>query len=128
MNLCIKCSKKIRGLCCCINLPINGFNLILENVSCHYLDLSTMKCSVYDNRKKVASWCLKGRKLFGHGALPEGCLYLEDHPEREPNPKRLIKDVLENDNLSQKEQMILVGIYNTYNNIPFSDYEEYLVK
>lgn len=125
-NLCDDCSKETRGLCCCINLPINGFNLILENVPCHFLDLDTMKCSVYDNRKKIASWCLKGEKLFGHGALPEGCLYLEGHPEREPNPKRLIKDVLSE--LPEKEQAILVGLYNTYNNIPFSEYEGYLVK
>jgi len=127
-NLCGKCPEYTRGLCCHMNIHIGKFNVILENVPCNYLDLDTMKCTVYDKRKEIASWCLKGKELFGKGALPKECLYLLENPTLESNPKRLIKEILETEDLTQKEKMVLVGMYNTFNNIPFNSYIPYTVK
>ena len=56
--------------------------------------------------------------MFGKGGLPKGCLYLKEHPEKEPNPKVHILD------LPFTEQQKLVGLYNVYNNVPFKVYVE----
>ena len=125
-DLCLECPKEIRGLCCCINVIIGKYNIVLDNVCCPFLDLETKRCKDYKNRKKNASWCLKGEEMFNTEALPEGCLYLKDHPERESNPKRKIIDVI--DKLPLKESQIIVNQYNFFNNIPFMNYVNYLVK
>ena len=125
-NLCLECPDDVRGLCCCINLVIEEYNILLDNVSCPFLDLKTMKCKDYKNRKKNASWCLKGEEIFNKGALPEGCLYLKDHPERENNPKQRITNIIKD--LSIKESQHIVNLYNLYNNIPFMNYVDYLIK
>lgn len=125
-DLCLECPDDVRGECCCINVVIGKFNIILDNVSCPFLDLKTKKCKDYENRKENAYWCLKGEEMFNTGALPEGCLYLKNHPERENNPKRKIIDII--DNLPLKEAQILVNQYNFYNNIPFMNYVNYMVK
>lgn len=119
-DLCLKCPE--RGLCCHINIPIGGFNIVLEHVHCPFLDPETKLCSDYENRTKIAPWCLHGNGMFGKGGLPKECLYLKDHPELEPNPKVKIRDILPL--LSPFRQQELVGIYNILNNTPFQDYIE----
>lgn len=125
-NLCLECSKEIRGLCCCLNMVIGKYNIVLDNVCCPFLDLKTMKCKDYKNRRKNASWCLNEKEMFNLGALPKGCVYLKNHPERESNPKQKITDIIKD--LPLKEAQPIVDLYNFYNNIPFMNYVNYLVK
>lgn len=122
-NLCIECADGIRGLCCCINVPIGSFNIVMENVSCPFLDKDTMFCSDYEGRKQLAPWCLHGENMFGHGGLPKDCLYLKDHPEKEPKPKVKIRDVLSS--LPFYQQQELVAKYNFFNNVDFKKYIEW---
>ena len=122
-NLCEKCPDEVRGLCCHINIPIGSFNIVMEHVHCPFLDEKTRLCSDYKNRKTLAPWCLHGEEMFGKGGLPEGCLYLKDHPEKEPHPKQKIRDILPL--LKHHEQLELVGKYNTFNNIPFQKYVDW---
>jgi len=122
-NLCKKCPDGIRGLCCCVNVPIGSFNLVMENVPCPFLDLETMFCSDYENRKQLAPWCLHGENMFGKGGLPKGCLHLKDHPEKEPHPKIKIRDILSS--LPFYQQQELVAKYNFFNNINFKKYMEW---
>jgi len=75
---------------------------------------------------ELAPWCLIGEEMFNTGALPKGCLYLMKDPERESNPKRKIIDVI--DKLPLEEAQIIVNQYNFYNNIPFMNYVNYMVK
>lgn len=89
-----------------------------------FLETKTNKCMVYDNREKIAPWCLKGKDMFNKGGLPEGCLYLKENPELEKIPKVHIKDILKD--LPRHEQLEIVGKYNHYNNIPFKTYAERL--
>ena len=125
-NLCLKCPDQIRGLCCNINIPIEGFNIILENVVCPFFNKETKLCSDYKNREEIAPWCLNGKEKFNKGALPKECLYLKGHSERELNPKIKIRDILHR--LSQQRQQKLVYIYNILNNIPFEKYAELCFK
>jgi len=97
-----------------------GFNVILDNVICPFLNKETKLCSDYENRIRIAPWCLNGKDMIGKGGLPKGCLYLKEYSEREPNPKVKIQDVLEQ--LTPRQQQILVAQYNILNNIPFEKY------
>ena len=115
-NLCPNCPEGVRGLCCHINIPMDNHNIVLDHVHCPMLDKKTRLCSDFENRKEYAPWCLHGENMFGKGGLPKGCLYLIDHPEREPDPKVQILT------LPFKQQQKLVGLYNIYNNIPFEEY------
>lgn len=117
-NLCPNCPDGTRGICCHINVPMDGHNIVLDHVHCPRLDKKTQLCSDYENRKKFAPWCLHGENMFGKGGLPKDCLYLKDNPEKEPNPKVRILD------LPFHEQQKLVGLYNVYNNVPFKVYVE----
>lgn len=119
-DLCLDCPDQIRGLCCHINIPFGEFNIVLEHVHCPFLDKETKLCSDYENRQQIASWCLHGEGMFGKGGLPRGCLYLKDHPEKEPNPKVKIRDILPL--LSFNQQGLIVGKYNILNNVPFEEY------
>lgn len=110
-NLCNNCPDEIRGLCCFYNIIIEGHNVILRNQHCKYLDLETKKCKVYKERFKKQPNCLQRDKMYNTGCLPEGCLYLKDHPEREENPKIDIRKVI--NKISPKG----IAEYNFWNNI-----------
>lgn len=103
-----------------MNYPINGYNIALDNVVCHFFDKETKLCKIYDEREKYAPWCLNREEKYGKGALPEGCLYLKEDPSREPNPKRYIIDVI--DPLPDEIAQFIVNIYNGYNNLEFKDF------
>lgn len=119
-DLCLDCPNEIRGLCCHINVPIAGHNIVLEHVHCPFLDKETKLCSDYENRKQIAPWCLHGEGMFGKGGLPKGCLYLKNHPEKEKKPKVKISYVLSL--LPFNKQGSIVGIYNILNNTPFEEF------
>jgi len=101
------------GKCCFYNIELEGYNVILSNQPCKYLDRDTMKCKIYKNRFKINPYCLhsEDENMFNKGSLPKGCLFLEKHPEREKNPKIDIREIA--DNLSHQSIMI----YNMVNNI-----------
>lgn len=82
-----------------------------------------MLCSDYENRKKMAPWCLHGKGMFGKGALPKECLYLTKDSKKEPNPKVKIRDILHL--LPHHQQLELVGKYNFFNNVNFKKYLEW---
>lgn len=124
-TLCSECPPEVKGTCCNIHIPIGSFNILLEHVVCPYLDSKTKECTIYEDRLKLAPWCLPEAEMFGKGGLPEGCLYIKEHPEKEPNPKQRIQKILPT--LSKREQAHLVGIYNLFNNIPFMDYTKFTI-
>lgn len=119
-NICKKCPEGIRGLCCYYNIVIEGYNLILLNQPCKYLDLKTMRCKDFKHRTQINPYCLHGKEMFNKGCLPKGCLYLKDHPEREKNPKIDIHEVI--DKLSPQSIMK----WNVWNNI--SNIEKFAIK
>ena len=123
LSICLKCDDSIRGMCCHVNVPIGEFNIVLEHVHCPFLDLDTMVCSDYENRKQLAPWCLHGENMFGKGGLPKGCLHLKEHPEKEPHPKIKIREILPQLPLHKQQQ--LVATYNCFNNVPFQKYVEF---
>lgn len=122
-DLCLLCPDGIRGTCCFMNIPIGSFNIMLENVPCPYLDLEKMFCSDFEHRHQLAPWCLDKEHMFGKGGLPKGCLYLKQHPEKEPHPKEKIQEILPN--LPHHQQLELVGKYNFFNNVDFMKYIEW---
>ncbi len=72
---CLKCP--VRGACCYLSIPLEGFNVILSNKPCKYLDTKTGLCNTYEERNKVA-YCKQGEDGFGCGGLPRGCLLAKD--------------------------------------------------
>jgi uncharacterized cysteine cluster protein YcgN (CxxCxxCC family) len=123
-SLCAVCPDGIRGLCCHIAMPIDGFNVILDHVVCPNLNLETKKCKVYDTRLEN-HWCLPDEEMFNKGGLPEGCLYLKEHPE--DNPKISIQKIIEIVPMSPRLHMI-VAQYNIANNVDFMAYTNFTVK
>jgi len=119
-NLCKKCPDEIRGKCCFYNIELEGFNVILLNQHCKHLNLKTMRCKDYKHRLEINPYCLQGKDMFNTGSLPQGCLYLKDHPEREKNPKIDIREVI--NNLSPQSIMI----YNLLNNV--KNIEKFAIK
>jgi len=118
-NLCDKCHY-IRGLCCFYNTILEGYNVILSNQPCKFLDTKTMNCTVYEHRYERQPLCLSIEKSYNTGGLPKGCLYLKGHPEREENPKVEIRQIIEN--LSRQSIME----YNIWNNV--SDIEQFAIR
>lgn len=108
-NLCLNCP--VRGKCCYYSTLIEGYNIILENQPCSFLDTKTGLCKDYKNRKKNFKFCLDSEKGIGKGAFPKECLYLTNKSHLEPHPKVFIEDVI--DDLSYKG----VIQYNLFNNI-----------
>ena len=140
-EFCLDCPDEVRGRCCHMGGKIGIFsdmiekemnvrfpfsnrtkntNLCLEHVICPNLNPETKLCTIYETRLKEAHWCISGDKLFGNGALPEGCLYLKEHPEREPYPKMNFKKI--KIKLRHNEKAALVELINMFNNIPFLEY------
>lgn len=116
-NLCLQCPREIRGLCCHISIPLEGFNVILDHVACPLL--KNGKCTNYKQRVNVP-YCIHNEKIYDYDCLPEGCLYLKG--KKPKNPKVQIKSIID------KVSVRSIGMYNLYNNIPFKVYEEHLVK
>jgi uncharacterized cysteine cluster protein YcgN (CxxCxxCC family) len=125
-NLCIKC--KVRGKCCYINVPIEGHNILLDNVPCPHLNIETGLCKDYDNRHKY-HWCLTAENIYEHGGLPKGCSYLINNKGKENNPCVDVLDVIgEVIGKPTIKQQKIVAQYNLYNNIDFMVYTPYTIK
>lgn len=122
MNLCDKCPDGVRGYCCFYNIELEGHNLILLNQPCKFLDIDTMRCTIYEKRKELNPLCLSidDGSIVDTGSLPKGCLYLKECPELEKNPKVDPREVI--DTLSPKS----VIEYNIWNNI--KNIEEYAIR
>jgi len=116
-NLCLNCNSKLRGRCCFHSWLIEGYNIILDNQHCKFLDTKTMSCKEYKNRKKIYPECATIDEAIGKAGLPMGCLYLKDKMHLEPHPKVNVKDVAKH--LSMNGLMF----YNFLNNI--SDFESF---
>lgn len=119
MNLCDKCPADIKGKCCYFNVQLEGFNVILSEQPCKYLDKKTKLCTIYKKRHTIP-WCMNESNMYEKGGLPKGCLYLKGHPERDINPKIDILEIA--DRLSP--QSILK--YNIFNNI--KEIERFAIK
>lgn len=80
-NLCLKCP--VRGKCCYCATIIEGYNIILSNYPCEYLDLETGLCIVYENRKEYIPSCIDTTDNYGKWGYPKECLYIEvvHHPK-----------------------------------------------
>jgi uncharacterized cysteine cluster protein YcgN (CxxCxxCC family) len=105
---------------------IRDINLCLEHTYCPNLNPETKLCNVYKTRLQIVPWCLTGNGLFNNGALPQGCLYLKEKPEREPNPKTSFADILPR--LTPNQRAALVMLINTFNNVPFMKYTKYMIQ
>ena len=116
-NLCMEC--EVRGKCCHFSTMIDGYNVILPNQPCEFLNKTTGLCNDYENRKSNKKYCLD-IKENGYGSLPEKCSYLKENPELELNPKIDIQNI--GDKLSQKG----IFSYNILNNI--NNIEQYYGK
>ena len=103
----------VRGRCCFFSVMIEGYNVILDNQPCEFLDLETGLCSDYENRKKNFEYCMNISEIKGRGGLPKGCLYLKEDPTLELHPKENIKDLMNEGKISQQGLMM----YNLFNNI-----------
>ena len=110
-NLCMEC--EVRGQCCHFSTMIDGFNIILSNQACEFLNKESGLCNDYKNRKKNKSYCLD-IKENGYGSLPEKCSYLKENSELETNPK--IDPMKVADKLSPKG-MYKYNIINNVDNI-----------
>jgi len=111
-NLCLKCP--VRGKCCYHSILIEGFNVILDNFPCFYLNTNTNECRIYDKRNRFKS-CSPIN--LNEGSVPKECLYLNGKKERFPkvwfheiedqltiNGKRLFHSI--NDNKIIKQNYI----------------------
>ena len=121
-NLCLDCPEDIRGKCCHVSAYIGKYNIILNNVACPYLNPFTGECAVYDHRDKKPKWCVRDKKMFNRGCLPEGCLYLLEDPTREKNPRQQYKDLIHV--LTDNEKFT----YHGMNDKPFEFYLKELKK
>ncbi|MCI5050408.1 MAG: YcgN family cysteine cluster protein [Rickettsiales bacterium] len=66
------------GLCCQIRLEdIDSGEITLSNAACRLLDLQTLQCSDYPNRKKRVSDCVKitPENVGNLNWLPNSCAY-----------------------------------------------------
>ena len=120
---CLQC--KVRGLCCYVNLELEGFNIILDNVHCPELDTETGLCTGYKNRHKN-SWCLDDSEMFEKGCLPANCEYLKEEKYKEVKPKIQFRTFLDDPEIPFAIKQLVLGQYNRYNNIPFKTYVKHL--
>jgi len=74
-NLCLKCP--VRGACCYLSIPLEGFNVILSEKPCEHLNTETGLCKVYNKRNEVPH-CKTDEGVHGCGSLPKGCLLVKD--------------------------------------------------
>lgn len=121
---CLRC--KVRGDCCYVNVEIEGYNIILENVYCPMLDIDTGLCKDYPNRLENP-WCMRNPEMFEKGCLPRECEYLKEG-NYEKNPKIHLGEIL-NDHTIPKEKKYRIWFeYRKYDIIPFQEYIKILYK
>jgi len=97
--LCCKC-----GVCCLYKMRdmVNN-KLKWTNIACHYLDLKTLECQVYNKRKEMMPSCIEltPENVKDFEYLPEECIYrivanegaLPDwHPLITGNPKSILQN------------------------------------
>ena len=120
---CLRC--KVRGDCCYVNVPIEGFNIILDNVHCPHLDTETGLCTTYDTRHQY-TWCLDDSEMFEKGCLPEACEYLKEYSEG--TPKIHLGAVINNPTISNDLKQKIWFQFLHYDNIPFAQYVQFLYK
>ncbi len=85
----------VRGQCCYFNIEIKGYNVILDNQPCKFLNKKTGLCIDYKNRKKNFKYCTgeENDEMFDVGALPEECLILIKLGRKEARPKIKINKI-----------------------------------
>ncbi len=123
-NKCLQC--KVRGDCCYVNIPIEGYNVILDNVHCPKLDTKTGLCTTYENRH-VNSWCLDDNEMFEKGCLPKGCEYLKDG-KNEQNPKIHLGDILNNIKIPEDIKKRAWTEFHNFDRMPFEMFIQVLHK
>jgi len=122
---CLKC--EVRGDCCYVNVPIEGYNIILDNVRCPHLDQETGLCTTYETRH-TNSWCLDDSEMFEKGCLPKGCEYLKDPKYKETLPNIHLGDVLNDPSISSNIKQKVWREFHSYDRIPFQVYIQILHK
>ncbi len=120
---CLQCT--VRGVCCYVNVPIEGFNIILENVHCPKLD-HTGLCTCYENRH-IHSWCLDDKEMFNKNCLPRECEYLKEG-NQEFHPKMRLGEILNNHSISEKKKAKIRMEYDYFDKFPFDAYIQVLHK
>ena len=121
---CLRC--KVRGDCCYVNMPIEGYNLILDNVHCPELDIETGLCTCYNERHKHP-WCLDDSEMFEKGCLPKDCEYLKDG-NIENIPKLHLGDVLNDGSIPNIIKQKIWSEFLHYDKKPFELYIKILHK
>jgi len=111
-NLCLECP--VKGMCCYFSIQLKGYNIVLSNQACKWLDKNTGLCTDYEHRKEHFKYCYGEDKdeMFDVGALPKECLFLKQLHRKEARPKirlgKVIHKLTPND----------IKIYNEYNTAP----------
>jgi len=98
-NLCKKCPDNIKGLCCHISEVIEGYNIILPNQPCKFLNLETKTCTVHKERFKKNKRCTPIKAAIRDGGYPHGCRYLKHNYNLVKVPPKIHYETVK-DNLS----------------------------
>ena len=121
---CLKCT--VRGDCCYVNVPIEGYNIILDNVHCPHLNVKTGLCMTYENRH-INPWCLDDSEMFEKGCLPKGCEYLEEG-KSEINPKIHLGEIMNDITIKGDIKQKVWNRFMYFDKIPFEQYIQILHK
>jgi len=108
-------------MCCYFNIELKGYNIVLSEQACKWLDKKTGLCTDYEHRKENFKFCFgeSDNEMFDVGALPKECLYLKKLNKKELRPKIKIGKVIHK--LTPND----VSIYNFYNLFPnFQEFYE----
>ena len=71
--LCRRC-----GQSCHFAVPVNGLPVVVDDLHCRFLERESggkFKCSVYQNRFKMAPWCQTVDHALREGFLAQDCPY-----------------------------------------------------
>lgn len=123
-NKCLKC--KVRGDCCYVNIEIEGYNIILDNVHCPYLNIDTGLCTVYEERHQYP-WCLDDGEMFEKGCLPSECEYLKDK-HTEMKPKIRLGVILNDISIPTELKRKIILQHKFYDRFPFERFIDILYK
>lgn len=85
-NLCDKCPRELKGLCCYSATYIEGHHIILTKYPCPYLDIETKLCMVYEDRLKH---CITVEVGLKDNRLPKDCMYVKKYGDPKVNWKSL---------------------------------------
>jgi uncharacterized cysteine cluster protein YcgN (CxxCxxCC family) len=101
-NLCEKCDEKIRGLCCYYSEFFEGFNLLLTNHPCKFLNPQTHLCNVYHCRREINPNCMGVEEMIISGMIPKECLYVKNNKKyQKRKDTRLIQIPIELSNFGR---------------------------